>query len=112
MDENGFGYVKVEDGKISCYMGDSRHPNKHVFENDEYVEAITNYEKLKKTNRHLEESIKRENDDNNGLRANIGILNKALEDIDRITTHAGCMGNENCNLCPIQEILKEKSRGR
>ena len=29
-----------------------------------------------------------------------------LDAIDKATLHAGCMGNSECLLCPIQKILK------
>lgn len=40
MTTNGFGYVKIEDGLICCYMGDSRNPNIHKFENNDIVNSV------------------------------------------------------------------------
>lgn len=55
--------------------------------------------------RSLNEKIDRELQDNNGLREYIQKYRKMIKDIDKVTLHAGCMGNPECNLCPVQKII-------
>ncbi len=33
-----------------------------------------------------------------------------LDEIDKLTLHAGCMGNPDCLMCPIQKILRRKDK--
>lgn len=56
MTSNGFGYVKIQDGLVCCYMGDSRNPNVHKFENDEIVNSVLMVRKL------LGEEFRKSND--------------------------------------------------
>lgn len=46
-DTNGFGYVKIENGLVVCYTGDSRTPTVHKFENDEIVNSVKLQELVK-----------------------------------------------------------------
>lgn len=43
----------------------------------------------------------------NGLLNENKQLKQKLSKIDKCTLHAGCQGNPQCHLCPIQKILKE-----
>lgn len=36
-------------------------------------------------------------------------LEHKLEEINHLTIHAGCMGNNDCQWCKIQKILKENN---
>jgi hypothetical protein len=68
------------------------------------------YEKLEESRNFLEKERLRELKDNNELRETAMKYLKQkeiLDKIDHMTLHAGCMGNENCNLCPIQKLLEE-----
>lgn len=44
---------------------------------------------------------------NDRLKREIVILRIKLTKIDKITLHAGCGGNPDCQHCQIQKILKE-----
>lgn len=91
-DTNSFGYVKVIDGKIIVFYGDSSNPSVMSFDNTDIVKAIEEYPKLQAVNNEFKMIINtmRQDLDNNvkfneKLKAENEELKKNLPDMTKWT---------------------------
>ena len=63
----------------------SEEEQKQIFANQKFIDEYNKPYKMRVTYQELE---------------------KKLEEIKKLSFHAGCMGNPDCVLCPIMKILK------